>query len=264
VLAGREFDSRDETHSAPVIVVNQSFARKYLQGANPLGRRVRIDLGDGVVESPVREVVGIVGDVHRKELTKAAEPQYYLPYSQAVITSPTLMIRAAGDAAPFATTVRNIVASLDPDVPVARVETMDQLVSSAAAQPWFQTLLCTSFAVIAVLLLAVGLYATLAYMVAQRTAEIGVRVALGARRTDVVGLVLRRGVMMAGAGIVLGIVASLALTRYLAGLLYGVRPLDAVTFLAAPAVLLAVAAIASGIPALRAARLNPLETLREQ
>jgi putative ABC transport system permease protein len=264
VVAGREFDARDKTHSAPVILISRSFARKYFPGENPLGQRIKSDLGDGEVISPVREVVGVVGDVHRKELTKEAEPQYYLPFSQAAITSPTLAIRTAGDPALVAGAVRKIVAALDPDVPVSQTESLDRMVSAAAAQPWFHALLLTSFAVIALLLLAVGLYATLAYMVAQRTAELGLRAALGARGIDLVHLVLGRGLALAAGGIVLGMAASFAATRYLSTMLYGVQPLDAATFAAAPAVLLGVAAVASAIPAWRAARLNPVDSLRDQ
>ncbi len=149
-------------------------------------------------------------------------------------------------------------------MPLFEISTLDEYVSLAAAQPRFQTVLITFFAVMALLLSAVGLYAVLSYMVAQRTLEIGLRLALGAQRQDVLGLILRRGMILAGAGLGIGIVVSLLLTRFLSGMLYGVRPFDPLTFVGVSAVLLLVSAAASCAPAFRAARMDPMKTLREQ
>jgi putative ABC transport system permease protein len=160
--------------------------------------------------------------------------------------------------------LRAVLAQMDSNVPLYRISTIDDYISLSAAQPRFQTVLITFFAVMALLLAAVGLYAVLAYMVAQRTLEIGLRLALGAQRESVVGLILRRGLMLAAIGLGIGIVASVALTRFLSEMLYGVKPLDPLTFVAVSAVLMLVSLIASSAPAYRAARLDPMRTLREQ
>jgi predicted permease len=266
LLGGRTFTVRDETHSAPVILINQRFARKYFPLQNPLGRRIKADLGDGVITSPLREVVGVVGDVKRRELTTEVEPQFYLPYTQAVVTSPTLCLRTAGDPHEAIASLRALVAKLDREVPLFRVATMEESMSRAAAQPWFQTLLLSCFAAMALLLSAVGLYSVLAYMVAQRSLEIGLRMALGAQRSDVLGWILRRGLALSAMGVVLGLAVSAGVTRFLAasGMLYQVQSFDPVTLAGVTAVLLLVSGAASLAPAWKAARVDPMRTLREQ
>jgi len=266
VLAGREFTPRDTTQGPPVIMINQAFAARYFPGENPLGKHVKSDLGDGTVQSPMREVVGIAGDVKRHDLTASAEAQYYLPYSQAVITSPTIAIRTAGDPHRLTGALRTQVAAADRELPLYRVETMDESVAQAASQPRFHTLLVSCFAAMALLLAAVGLYSVLSYMVSQRTLEIGLRMALGAQRTDVLRWVMRRGLGLAILGLAIGLGASAALTRFLqaGGMLYGVEAFDPPAFAGAMGVLLAVSLLASGVPALRASRLSPMATLREQ
>jgi len=264
VLAGREFDARDNKQGRPVIVVNQRFARKYFPGESALGKHVRSDVSDGDAPPPMREIVGVVGDVHRKKLMAEPEPMYYLPFAQLVITSPALCLRAAGDPEQLAGALREEVARLNPEIPVFRVRSMDSLVSNAASEPRFQVVLVTSFALLAMVLSAVGLYAVLSYMVVRRTMEIGLRMALGAAWGDVLRWVLRRGLAMAALGVAIGLAASVAVTRYLQQLLFGVKPLDVLTLAVVSAVLLVVAALASGLPALRAARLDPLQALRQQ
>ena len=264
VVGGRAFAARDSRTALPVIIVNQAFARKYLPGENPIGKRMRTDLSDGDGKPPMREIVGVVGDVKRKDLTTSADPQYYLPWAQAVIVSPTLCIRASGDPDRLVGPLRSELAVLDREIPLSHVITLDESVSRAAAQPWFQTLLVTCFAAMALLLSAIGMYAVLSYMVVQRTVEIGVRVALGARSTDVLRMVLGRGLALAGTGMVIGVGVSAVVTRYLQDLLYRTGALDAVTFASVAAVLLLVSLVASSIPAWRAARLDPMQTLRDQ
>jgi ABC-type antimicrobial peptide transport system permease subunit len=156
------------------------------------------------------------------------------------------------------------LAQVDSSVPLFHISTLDDYVSLSAAQPRFQTVLITFFAAMALLLSAIGLYAVLSYMVAQRTLEIGLRLALGAQREDVLGLILRRGLMLAATGLGIGMLVSLLLTRFMAEMLYGVRPFDPLTLVGVSALLLAVSVIASSVPALRAARLDPMRTLREQ
>jgi len=263
ILSGRAFTPRDDSKGAPVMIVNERFARKYFPGENPIGKHIKPDLGDGITAAAMREVVALVGNVKRQSLTAEPEPIYYLPYAQAIITSPTLAIRTAGDPTSLIGPLRAVLANEDKDIPLYGVETLEDAASKAAAQPRFQTLLLGCFAGMALLLSAIGLYAVLSYMVAQRTSEIGVRMALGAQRADVLGMIVRRGMTLALAGIAIGLAAAALLTRLLAGMLYGVEPLDPVTFAAVAAILLLVSLAASGAPAWRAARLDPMRTLRD-
>ncbi len=264
VLSGRDFLPTDDSKSPPVVIINQAFARKYFPGEDPIGKRIQAEMSDGVTPKSMREIVGVVGDVKRMGVTAEMPAQYYLPYKQEIIFSPPVIIRTAGDPLGLVGPLRSELAQLDGSIPLHRIRTAEDYLSSSAAQPRFQTVLLTFFAVIALLLSAVGLYAVLSYMVAQRTLEIGLRLALGAQREDVLGLVLRRGLVLAGAGIVIGIAVSLLLTRFMEGMLYGVKPFDLLTFAAVSAVLLVVSLIASTAPAYRAARLDPMQTLREQ
>ena len=181
-----------------------------------------------------------------------------------MIVSPTLIIRSAQDPTNLIAPVRALISGMDRDVPLYRAATLEESLYRAAAQPRFQTLLLTSFAIMALLLFSIGLYALLSYMVVQRSAEIGVRVALGAQRADVLRLILGRGLTLAVAGIVIGLGASALLTSYMTSMLFTVRPLDALTFASVTAILLFVSFIASSVPAYRAARLDPMKTLRDQ
>jgi predicted permease len=264
LLSGRTFGEQDGTRGAPVIIVSKAFAHKYLPDENPIGKHIKVDLGDDVFNSPTRQVVGVVGDIKRKGLTADVDPQYYLPYTQAVITDPFLTIRTSGDPAGLEKALRAAVHEMDKGVPVYQVSTLEDYVSKSAAQPRFQTLLLSCFAGIALMLSAIGLYGLLSYMVAQRTLEIGLRMALGAQRADVLGMIVRRGLMLALLGLGAGLLISALATQLLSGMLYGIRPSDPITFAAVTGVLLLVSLAASGLPAYRAARLDPMQTLREQ
>jgi predicted permease len=264
VLRGREFQDTDTTKSKPVVVINQSFANKYFPGEDPIGKRINPGLSDGVVKDVQREIVGVVGDVKVGQLTKEMVPEMYLPFAQSVVTSPKLLIRTAGNPVSLISAVRGQVAQIDKNLPLYEVHTMDDAFSRAAAQQRFQALLVSAFATISLLLCAIGLYGLLSYLVAQRTLEIGVRMALGAPRQSVLTMVLRRGMVLAALGITVGIVASAALTNLLKGMLFGIKPLDALTFVGISAVLLLVCLLASSGPAYRAARLDPVKTLRDQ
>jgi len=264
LLSGRAFGEQDGTKGAPVILINQAFAKKYFPRENSIGQHIQVRLGDDVFEHPMREVVGVVGDVKRKGLTADADPQYYLPYAQAVITNPYLIVRTSGDPATMQGAISEAVHEMDKSVPVYQVSPLEDYVSKSAAQPRFQTLLLTCFAGIALTLAAIGLYGLLSYMVAQRTLEIGVRMALGAQRTDVLGMIVRRGLTLAVVGVGAGLAISAMITRLLSGMLYGIPPSDPITFAAMAGLLLLVSVAASTIPAYRAARLDPMKTLREQ
>jgi putative ABC transport system permease protein len=264
LLSGRDFLPTDDSKSPPVVVVNEAFAHKYFPGENPIGKRIKPGLSDGITPESMREIIGVVGDVKRLGITAAMPAQYYLPYKQEIIFSPPVIIRTAADPLGLIAPLRDELGQLDSNIPLFRIQTLEDYASLSAAQPRFQTLLLTFFAVIALLLSAVGLYAVLSYMVAQRTLEIGLRLAVGAQREDVLRLILRRGIVLAAAGLGIGIVASLFLTRFLEKMLYEVRAFDPLTFVAVSAVLLSVSVLASVAPAYRAARLDPMRTLREQ
>jgi predicted permease len=264
LVAGRLFGQQDGVKGAPTILINQAFARKYFPAENPLGKHLQVGVGDGVFDHPVREIVGVVGDIRQGGLTTNLDPQFYLPYAQAVITDPYLTIRTAGDPLALQDALRGAVRAMDKSAPVYQVSTLEDYVSKSAAQPRFQTFLLTSFAGIALILAAVGLYGLLSYMVVQRTLEIGVRMALGAQRSDVLGMIVRRGLTLSLIGIVAGLAIAAVVTRLLSQMLYGIRATDPLTFAATAGLFLLVSIAASSVPAYRAARMDPMKTLREQ
>jgi predicted permease len=259
---GRFFSGADEQpSSAPVLIVNQAFADRFFPGENAVGRRVQTDLSS--TDKPEsREIVGVVGNVNRVNLAESAEPEYYVPYAQVPLGPPIFALRVAGAPEDSIHSIRAAVAQIDSSLPVYAVRT--NLLAQSTAQQRFQTELLTAFAGIALLLSAVGLYGVLSYMVTQRTQELGLRMALGAQRSDVLSLVLKRGLVLATIGLALGLGASALLTRYLASLLFHTTPLDAATFASTTALLLAVSTFACLAPAYRASRLDPNETLRQQ
>jgi ABC-type antimicrobial peptide transport system permease subunit len=246
------------------MLVTESFARKYYPGEDPIGKRVKPGLGDGVTESPMREIVGVVADVKASGLTEEMVPQYYLPLSQALITGPTLAIRTQGDPTSILPSVRAALATLDQSIPLYSVRTMEEYVSRSAAQSRFQAVLLTCFAGMALLLFAVGLYAVLSYTVSQRTVEICVRMALGAKREDMLMMFLKQGLRLTFIGGVIGIVAALAMARVIASMLYEVKSFDPSSFLSVPVVIAIVAIGASAVPAVRAMSVNPMAALKDE
>jgi predicted permease len=263
LIAGRDFGEQDGLTGQPTIIVNQAFARKYFPHENPIGQHIQAGVGDDLFEHPMREVVAVIGDIKRKGLTEEADPQFYLPYAQALITNPFVVVRTNGGPAMQAA-IGAAIHELDKSVPVYQAATMEEYVYKSAAQPRFQTFLLSCFAVIALALTAIGLYGLLSYVVVQRTPEIGLRMALGAQRGDALRMIVLRGLTLALAGVVLGTAASAVLTRLISEMLFGVRPTDPVTLAATVVLLLAVSVAASCVPAIRASRLDPMKTLREQ
>jgi predicted permease len=264
LIAGRTFAAQDGPKGAPVAIVNQAFANKYFAGVNPVGKHMTADLGDDAMVRPVREIVGVVGNIKRQGLTAESDPEYYLPWSQAVVTTPFLCIRTVGNPKDLARAVSTTIAQMNPSVPVYQVHDLDFYISRSTAQPRFQTLLLTSFATMALLLAAVGLYGVLSYIVQQRSMELALRLAVGAQRGEVLGLVLKRGMTLAAIGVAVGLGISACLSRFIATLLYGVQPFDALTFAGVSLLLLLVALAASIAPAYRAAQADPMITLRNQ
>jgi predicted permease len=264
LIAGRTFAGQDGPKALPVAIINQAFVKKYFAGVNPVGKHMTADLGDDTLESPVREIVGVVGNIKRQGLTAESDPEYYLPWTQAVITTPYLCIRTAGNPADLEKAVSTTIAQMDPSIPMYQVHDLDFYLARSAAQPRFQTLLVTSFAAMALLLAAIGLYGVLSYIVQQRSMEIALRLAVGAKRGEVLGLVLKRGMALAATGVAVGLGISACLSRFIATLLYGVHPLDPLTFAGVSLLLLLVALVASIAPACRAAQADPMITLRNQ
>jgi predicted permease len=264
LISGRTFGEQDGLKGAPTIIINHAFARKYFPNENPLGHHIQVRLGDDVFEQSIREIVGVVGDIKLKGLTAEAVPEHYLPYAQAVITNLFLAVRTTGDPAALHEAIREAVQQIDRSVPVYQAASLEDYLSKSAAQPRFQTLVLSGFAAVALILSAIGLYGLLSYVVVQRTVEIGVRMALGAQKGQVLGMMVRRGLKLALIGTGAGLAISAVVTRLLSGILYGTRPLDPVSFVAMSILLLAVSLAATSVPAYRASRLDPIQTLREQ
>jgi putative ABC transport system permease protein len=258
VKQGRAFTDYDNSQSAKVVIVNETMARQQWPGESPIGKRFSIWRD----EKFSREVVGVVGDT-KASLDKEGEQQMYVPYAQdATWGSLSLVVRTNGDPSALAGSVREALRSVDKGIATYNLKTMNDVVSISAAPRRLPMLLLSAFAGVAMLLAMLGIYGITSYYVTQRTHEIGVRMALGAQIADVLKLVLRRAMLLAVVGIVLGVAGAALVTRYLSSLLFGVQPIDAITFAAVGLGLVLVALVASLIPARRATRVDPLTALR--
>jgi putative ABC transport system permease protein len=274
LLRGRAFTARDDARAPKVAVVNDTLARRLWPGQDPLGRRLALDVEamrffrDRAPEldlaAGLREVVGVVADVRHSRLDGEPGAQMYVPFAQRPSSDMTLVLRAAADPRALAEAARGVVRSMDAAQPLANVTTMAALVEASVAPRRLSLRLLGAFAALALVLAAVGLYGLMSQSVAQRTGEIGVRMALGARRGHLLRLVVGEGLALAVAGIALGAATALALGRTLRALLYGVSPTEPGAFAAAAATLAMVAAVASYVPARRASRVDPMTALRNQ
>jgi putative ABC transport system permease protein len=271
-LMGGRFFSEADGSSSKVIIVNQSFARNYFPDGNALGGRVR---GGEHDTSPWATIIGIVGDVrgnsivgdtHETAIEKAPEPEIYRPfwYGNAPRQNAFVATRSSLPPQTLIPALRDAARSIDPTIALAGVRTMQQAVDAATSRRRFQTMLLTIFAITSLVLALIGLYGLLAYSVRQRVSEIGVRIALGASRARVIGMVVRQGLRLVLIGLTLGLAAAFLLVRFLAGVLYDVSPYDPWTFAAAPALVLLAALIACSAPAWRAAHIDPIEALRSE
>lgn len=261
---GRDFTLRDDRKSTPVVIINETFAKRFFPGEDPIGKRVKPGISVDEDKPPLREIVGVVKDVrHKQELGKESGPEFYLPHAQAPFGGLTLVVRTDGDPRALARPVQGVIAEIDKDIPLYDIKTFDQHLGKAVASPQFSAFLLGLFAVVALVLTAVGLYGVMAYSVAQRTHEIGIRVALGAQQGQVMRMVIRQGVILAGVGVVLGLVGAFGLTKVLlATMLYGVSALDPLTFVFVVLLLFGVALVACLIPARRATKVDPMVALR--
>ena len=257
LLSGRLFDQHDTANSPRVTVVNETFVREHFQSEDPLGKYINEGRESW-------EIVGIVGDVHNRSLAETVRPLFYRPQAFSYWGYGYLVVRTMGGPLALTESVRQSILQIDPDQPVSDIRTLENVIGSSVAQRRLILLLLGGFAGVALLLAAIGLYGVIAYTISQRTREIGVRMALGATRSNVLGLVLRQGMLLAVIGVALGLVGALGMTRVLTNLLYGVKPTDPVTFVAVSLVLLLVSLAACWLPARRAARVDPVEALRHE
>lgn len=270
IIRGREFGIQDTYASLPVVLINQAMARRFWSGESPIGKRLRIDL----LNKPSREIVGVVGDLRHSRYDREAQPQMYVPYVQHPLVSQgqwvefrlamTFVVRSAGDPAQLVPALRAAVAEVDHNLPIFSSKTLSDYVTAQLWQPRQTMILLAIFGAIALVLAITGVYAIMAYGIRQRTHEIGIRMALGARRVDVLRLLIVRGLLLVGLGVVIGVAVSLAVTRLLGTLLWGVAPTDPLTYVLVIMTLVTVAMLACYLPARRALLIEPLIALRHE
>jgi putative ABC transport system permease protein len=255
--AGREFTDADNAQAPKVIIVNETFARAFWPNQNPVGKHVII----GRLPVPA-DVVGVAADIKNKGLDHDTQAQLYLPFPQLPWSDMNLLLRT--DVAPQSLTaaVRAQIALADPDQPLTNIQTLEEIMDKSRSQPRFTMFLLAVFSMTALALAVIGIYGVLSYSVAQRQHEFGIRLALGAEPTDILRLVVRQGFMLAIAGVAIGLIAALGLTRMMSSMLYKVGPLDVATFLLTPLLFLGIALFASYLPARRATKVDPIEALR--
>lgn len=258
LVKGRYFEEQDRPGATNAIIISESFARDFFADEEPIGQHLTIDMGEPVTG----QIVGVVGTIRHQGIMANPWREMYLSYFQLPGSGGNLVVKAAADPAKLTAAIKNEVQSLDKDLPLYNTRTMEQLVSDSVAQPRFRTLLLGIFALVALVLAAVGIYGVMSYYVTQRTHEIGVRMALGAQASDVLKLVVKQGMWLALAGVGAGLIIAFFLTRVISSLLFGIGPTDPATFAAIALLLIAVALLASYIPARRATKVDPMIALR--
>ncbi|HXT41232.1 MAG TPA: ABC transporter permease [Candidatus Angelobacter sp.] len=261
--SGRTFTSQDARPTGGSVVVNESFEKQYFPGESAIGKRIRLAASPGKT-ARWQTVVGIVSDVRQSGLAGEVLPEVYSPELDDTGEALSFVIRVAGEPGGLMSAVHGVVAAVDPNQPLHNVMTMEQRLANTTTSPRLSTALLGSFAAVALLLAVVGIYGVMSYAVTQRRREIGVRMALGAQKSDVLGLVIGGGLRLTLAGVAIGLLGAFSLTRYLSRLLYSVKATDPLTFLAVAVALTGVALLASWLPARRAAKFNPMEALRHE
>ena len=272
LLRGRAFEDSDTGKSERVLIINQAMAKKYWPKGDPIGQRVTIGKGLGPqFEEPTRQIVGVVGDVRENGLKTSDQPVMYVPQGQIIdpltqlansVIPLSWAIRTGNDPASLSTAIQREILAVDGQLPVSKIRTMEQVLSESTARQNFNMLLLSIFAGLALLLAAIGIYGLMSYTVEQRTQEIGIRMALGAGRGDMLKLIVSQGMLLAGIGVAIGLAAAFGLARLLGSLLFGVKATDPVTYAAVALVLISVALFATCVPARRATKIDPLIALR--
>jgi putative ABC transport system permease protein len=266
VLGGRAFDDHDTKESAQVVMVNETFARRFLGKTNPIGQRIAVDRSEADrsdSQAPPLEIVGVVGSTRHESLAIEPEPEFYIPAAQDPARRMDIVLRTTGsELAGLQTSIANIVHQFDKDIFVPKLDTLENRVGVTLAQPKFNTMLLGIFAGVAMVLAAIGIYGVIAYSVAQRTREIGIRMALGAQRTDMLRMILRQSLRLVIVGLGVGVATALGATRLMGALLYGVRASDLSTYVTVILLLGGAAFLASLIPARRAMKVDPMVALR--
>jgi putative ABC transport system permease protein len=261
---GRLFNAQDIASSPPVTVIDEQFVKKYFPHTDPIGKRITFGARRGQTDSTWITIVGVVGHAAHEGLDAEPRIQYYFPTTQNGLRGMTVAIRSAGNPLSQLPAAREAVHSIDRNLPLAAVNTMDKLVESSVGQRKLSMILLGVFSVIAMLLASIGIYGVMSYSVTQRSRELGIRMALGAARSRVLALVVGQGMALAGAGVAIGLVAAFALTRFLTSQLYGVGATDPVTFTLVSALLVTIALLATLMPAMRATRVDPVVALRDE
>jgi len=257
IIRGRVLNDSDLSKKPENIVVNETFARTFLADEDPIGKRVR------VLDNQPHEIVGVVGDAKQWGLDRQPSAEIYFSFAQLSLgQEASLLVRTDVEPASLVSAVRTAISEVTRDAPITRVRPMNQVLAESVASSRFNMILMTVFAGVALIMASIGLYGVISYSVSQRTHEIGIRMALGASRPSVLGLVVRNGMTLAFVGAALGVIASLALTRLISSLLYAVSPTDPLTFLTITLIISAVSLIATVVPAHRATRVDPMVALR--
>ena len=264
IRQGRAFTDRDDATAPPVAIITESFAKQYFPGENAVGKRIIPSASIGSSKPPVREIVGVIADIHLISLRLPPKPQIYLPHQQFGIGSLSIFVRTQIDPQSLTDVLRRTLSEIDKGVPVYRTQTLADYMSHSIAQPRLNAMLVTLFAAIALLLAAAGIFGVMSYSVTQRTQEIGIRIALGAQRSDVLRLIVLQGMRLVAAGLVLGLVGVIFCSRLLQSFLFGVGAHDLRTMLIVAVILAAVAFVACLIPARRATLVDPIHALRAE
>ena len=263
ILKGRDFEDRDKHGSTPVIIITDTFARQFFPNEDPIGKRIKPGIGTYEDEdNPMREVIGVVGDIRNRSLNTEPKAAYYVPQTQGPFTQLVAVVKTTGDPRSLISAATKQVAAMDQDIPLFAVKSMREYLSASVAAPRFSTTLLSIFAAVALVLTIVGLYGVMSYSVAQRTNEIGIRLALGAQSRDVLLMIVKQGGMLILLGLAIGLAGAFLLTRLIASLLFGVTAKDPITFGAVAVLLAIVALLACYVPALRATKVDPMDALR--
>jgi putative ABC transport system permease protein len=263
IIKGRDFEDRDKHGSTPVVIITETFARQHFPNEDPIGKRIEPGISSIEDEdSMMREIIGIAGDVRNRSLNTEARPAYYMPHTQVPFSQMVAVAKTTSEPHSLIPALTKVVAGMDQDVPLFDVKTMEEYLSASVAAPRFSSTLLSIFAAVALVLTVVGLYGVMSYSVAQRTNEIGIRLALGAQSRDVLLMIVKQGGWLIVVGLAIGLAGAYALTRLMESLLFGVTAKDPVTFVAVAGLLAFVALLACYVPAWRATKVDPMEALR--